>query len=710
MFDKPLPPPGSRAILLGRFSDSHQNPMSADDQIAVLRADCERHGWVVVGEFQDKAKSGRSVARRTGYLDAMAAAEAGLADVICVFHLDRLGRNARELHHANYRLKDANVVIYTHDKGVMSRMEFSLFAEIAEMESEKIAERTTRGRLAAAMRGKIMGEPPYGFHHVNKLDESGNPKLNSRGAHIKRLEIDPVTSRVVLRVNEDFDAGKSPHQIAVELTKEGIPTPEGGKMWHPNTIIGVSRSMSGLLRNPIIVGKVIHGKVKTSYDEKTGRVTRRKNDVADRIEHDAPWLRIVPQDIWDRNQERLSRRPPSKLRDRRRPTYLLSGLVRCGMCGGPFNQVATNMGCTAHRMKACANARRVRREALEQVVLEGLAQRLSRPSIVEWFIPEYLREQGPARAEGGDRYERSKLRLGEVEREINNLISQAKSGASGYAAALINDNLNTLGAEKDRLDREMRAGPPAAPASLTTEVLTQRIAVLLQNLGVALTGDERDATRAKAILRGLISKITVSPYDAEGRRPDGRGAGAVRVMVEGEISRLVDHAMLDRKIMHGRGAEDVHGLPIATFRFWVDLHQTLTAEEEGIWRDAAIIARLLDDADRPLPFSEMISAFNDRGREPTALEVKLDETRARIALAQFRRDGSVRSIRLGQTNRGWVWNDRDLTDEQWRALYEQQTSSRPPRFSGAYAQATFEPIRASAPEADVTVVGSGAIT
>lgn len=149
MFDKPLPPPGSRAILLGRFSDSHQNPMSADDQIAVLRADCERHGWVVVGEFQDKAKSGRSVARRTGYLDAMAAAEAGLADVICVFHLDRLGRNARELHHANYRLKDANVVIYTHDKGVMSRMEFSLFAEIAEMESEKIAERTTRGRLAA---------------------------------------------------------------------------------------------------------------------------------------------------------------------------------------------------------------------------------------------------------------------------------------------------------------------------------------------------------------------------------------------------------------------------------------------------------------------------------------------------------------------------------------------------------------------------------
>jgi site-specific DNA recombinase len=101
MFDGALPPAGSRAILLGRYSDDLQNPLSADDQIDVLRADCARHGWDVVGAYSDKGKSGRSVAGRTGYLEAMAAIEAGHADVICVFQLDRLGRNARELHDAN---------------------------------------------------------------------------------------------------------------------------------------------------------------------------------------------------------------------------------------------------------------------------------------------------------------------------------------------------------------------------------------------------------------------------------------------------------------------------------------------------------------------------------------------------------------------------------------------------------------------------------
>ena len=105
MFNSPLPPPGSRVLLLARYSDNMQNPLSADDQIAVLREDCARLGWVVVGVFIDRAKSGRSVAKRTGYLDAMAAAEAGGVDAICVFHLDRLGRNARELHDAKNRLR-----------------------------------------------------------------------------------------------------------------------------------------------------------------------------------------------------------------------------------------------------------------------------------------------------------------------------------------------------------------------------------------------------------------------------------------------------------------------------------------------------------------------------------------------------------------------------------------------------------------------------
>ncbi len=710
MFDSPLPPPGSRALLLGRYSDNLQNPMSADDQLAVLRRDCERLGWEVLGEFTDKGKSGRSISRRTGYLDMMAAAEAGLADVICVFHLDRLGRNSRELHHAKNRLKDVDAVIYTHDKGVMGRLEFAIYAEMAQIESEKIGDRTSRGRRAAATRGKIMGDIPYGYRQVDELDEHGAPMLNSRGVHIRRVEIDPLTSKVVLRVNEDFDAGKSPHQIAIALTAEGVPTPQGGKMWHPNTIIGVSRSMAGLLRNPMLIGKIIHGKVKTEYDEKTGRIKKIRGDVADRIEHDAPWLRIVPQEVWDRNQERLAKRPPSKLRDRRRPSYLLSGLVKCGVCGGAFNQISVKMGCTTHRMKGCSNGRRVKREDLERVVFEGLTHRLTQPRVIEWFIPEYVRERGSARSEGADRHERALARLADVDREISNLLAQARAGATGYAARLLNENLDVLGAEKDRVSREVRTGPPTTPSDLNPENLTCRVETLLENLGAALAGEERDAARARDILRSLITCVTVTPCDAEGRRPDGRGVGGVRVQIEGEVSRLVDRAMLDRKIMHERGAEDVHELPIATFRFWVELDRTLSPEQEGLWRDASAIGRLLDDADWPVTQKEMIEVLNDRDREPTKLEQEIDETRVRIALAQFRRDDWVRAVRLDGTKQGWVWDDRDITDSQWRARYDARLQMAQVSADCGQAGGPIGIVRLSGPEAGVVIIGGVADT
>ena len=184
MFNSVLPPAGSRAVLLGRYSSHFQNPLSADDQIAVLRQDCARLGWQVVAEFTDKAKSGRSVAGRAGYLEAMATAEAGGVDVICVFHLDRLGRNARELHDAKYRLNDVDAVIYTHGQGIMDRLQFALYAEMAQIESERISERTRRGRRAAAERGRFLGDAPYGYRLAAEVDANGElPSQQPRRTH-----------------------------------------------------------------------------------------------------------------------------------------------------------------------------------------------------------------------------------------------------------------------------------------------------------------------------------------------------------------------------------------------------------------------------------------------------------------------------------------------------------------------------------------------
>ncbi|SJM69964.1 Site-specific recombinases, DNA invertase Pin homologs [Brevundimonas diminuta 3F5N] len=201
----------------------------------------------------------------------------------------------------------------------------------------------------------------------------------------------------------------------------------------------------------------------------------------------------------------------------------------------------------------------------------------------------------------------------------------------------------------------------------------------------------------------MITQVTVTPYDPEGKRPDGRGAGAVRVQIEGEVSRLVDRAMLNRKIMHDRGAEDMHDLPIATFRFEVILDRSLSIEQEGLWEDVACIGRLMDDADRPVFYQEMIQAMNDRGRPVDAAEADVDETRARIALAQLRRDKWARAIRLGGTH-GWVWSDRSISDAEWRERYEQSLLAPEP-IDGVSASGSIGVIRLSEPDAGVVLIG-----
>lgn len=663
------PGQGARAAIYGRFSDDKQNPLSAEDQLGLLRTECEQNGWQLVGVFKDEGKSGRTVKNRTGYLDMMAAAQAGEVDVICVHQLDRLGRNAREMTDAQYRLKDSDVVINIHGRGVMSDFEFTLYAQFAEEESNKIGERTTRGRRAAAARGRVMGDIAYGYRSVPKHDENGNPVINSRGNPVKEVEINPETAKVVLRISEDFAAGLSPYQIAETLTAEGVGTPQGSPYWQPNTIVGTKRSMCGILRNPIYVGKLIHGKTTNKRDPRTGEPVKRKNDKSNMISVDRPDLQIVPQDIWDTNQERLAARPESKLVNRKRPTYPLTGLVKCGVCGGNYVQVSLTMGCSAYKHKACSNNRRVKRELLEEAVLVGLRERLLQPDVMSWMIPEYIKERGPAIDDALERRRSADERLKEISADIDSIRKQFSLDPGQHARKLLNEDLDRLGADQERYQRELSRPATPVQQEITPEFVAERLKQLLHDLGSALKGADREAARAKELLRKLITEVTVVPFDGHDGRPDAKSGKGIRVFIKGEVSRLVDSATLEAKIMHDRGASDVHNLPVAAFSFYVDVQPEKTKEDQVHWDDADTIAMLLDDADRPLLFQELIDAMNDRGREPSDAERAADEDRARIALGRFKRTKWVRAVRIGKTH-GWVWSPRRITDDEWRERYE----------------------------------------
>lgn len=74
-------------------------------------------------------------------------------DTVCVYAVDRLGRDALDVQSTVRRLIDMGVTVEVHGLGVIGRgvgeLILAVLAQVAEMERRRIAERTASGRAAA---------------------------------------------------------------------------------------------------------------------------------------------------------------------------------------------------------------------------------------------------------------------------------------------------------------------------------------------------------------------------------------------------------------------------------------------------------------------------------------------------------------------------------------------------------------------------------
>ena len=134
----------------------------------------------------------------------------------------------------------------------------------AEVEREKIAERTMRGKVRHAREGRLVQGTGIGIYGYICIPQS-------RGGDGKR-RIDPKEASIVRRMFTEFINGESFHAIAQRLNAEGIETKQGygPAMWHPLTI-------RRILMNETYTGRTIYRRTRIEFyrDQLTGRKKRR---------------------------------------------------------------------------------------------------------------------------------------------------------------------------------------------------------------------------------------------------------------------------------------------------------------------------------------------------------------------------------------------------------------------------------------------------
>jgi site-specific DNA recombinase len=288
-----------RAAAYSRVSTEKQaeEGFSLGEQEAAIRERAERDGAELPDErvFVDAGISGTR-SDRPEYQRLLSAAAAGDLDVVYVWKLDRLGRDAEELLRARRMLEAAGVSIVSVTEGeVESKLVYGIRALVAEEERERIAERSRLGLRASAEEGRLHGGPtPYGYRATGARRE--------RALVVERPEAD-----VVLRIFREYLSGHGDRRIAHDLTGDRIP-PRRAAEWN-------SSQVANILRSPVYVGRVrFAGETFPGLHEP-----------------------IVDEATWEAAQARRTERREKGLATGRPPRgshLLVKGMLRCGVCGG----------------------------------------------------------------------------------------------------------------------------------------------------------------------------------------------------------------------------------------------------------------------------------------------------------------------------------------------------------------------------------------
>jgi site-specific DNA recombinase len=504
--------PRPKVAIYGRHSTVMQTATSSNDQAASCGKLVDYLQGIVVATYLDPEQSGYR-RNRPGLKQLIRAIEEGEIDTVICESLDRLARDAEDVAWVGKKLSFHRVQLHTVSEGHVDEIKFAVAGLLGAIFLKHLIDKTLRGMEAAVLAGRFAGGRAYGYKRVTKLDAKGEL---IRGL----IEIDPETAPIVRRIFNEFAAGRSAIQIAKALNEEGVPGPRGGQ-WNASTIRGDPKKLVGILNNPLYVGRLVWGRRqwrKNPDSERRERVYRLREQ-SEWIEVAVPDLRILSDEEWETARAEISRRardsdakaPAGKPRAK----HLLSGLIRCSVCGSNYTISGKDYyRCAGEKERGtCGNRVSVRKAPIEAATLAILQSHLLHDEHARIFVEEFHRETQKLERAADHRDERAQGRLRELETELANLTQNLLAGlASPTLMAMIADRES----EKQRLQTITAPQPAVRRAGmLPHSVLLKRFEEKVATLRAALD-DETVRTEAAAVLATLIESVTIYPDGERG--------------------------------------------------------------------------------------------------------------------------------------------------------------------------------------------------
>ncbi len=461
-------------------------------------------------------------------------ATTGKFDVVLFYRLDRLARSVYGFMDITNRLEQANVAVRSATEPFETmtpagKLMAQMLASFAEFEHSILIDRILEAYETKAMKGEWLGgRAPYGY---------ANDKVN------KSLVVLADEAVVVRRVFSAYQTGKGAKTIAEELNGAGI-THRGGKKWYPEAVLR-------LLEGAVYAGYIAHGE-------------DRHQGLHEAIVSPGDFAAVAAIRATRNSRERATR-PAMGLTD-----YILTGVTKCGECGGSMVGSGAHGQGGSYRYYTCslqtkrAESERCRNERVAADELEAMVTQ----AVLNAYQDSELFEMAVSMAAADAPHQTADL--DEQASSMRLAIAKSETAIERYFEAFEEGTLDVAGMKKRVESLEARLA--AQRAELTR--LLEESAELSMGGGslVDLSAALSEVTQAlsakdgyyekKRILGALVDSVTVSRgrnIDVVLRVPtvDSRGPG--QVLPGGRSRRVATHSK--RRQSDAESSEEGYGDP-----------------------------------------------------------------------------------------------------------------------------------------------------
>ena len=485
---QPLTP----AALYARVSSDRQDvDLSVSAQLRALKEYAKANGYSVAREYVDEAESGR-VANRPQFREMIEEGGKPKApfEVILVWKFSRFTRKREHAvaFKAQLRRKGIRVVSITEqaEDNATGRLLEGIIESVDEYYSENLGARGRQGdaggRIAEA--SSSASNAPFGYRKI---------KVSDGAKERPTLEVDPATAPVVKEMFEKSLRGSGLKELCKELNDRGVTN--RGKRWYKGTLHYV-------LRNEAYTGTAVWGK------------TSKGQEAPDPVRVEGAWPALVSRELFEDVQQAMSDRAPKVQRPGRVGSkFLLSGLLKCGVCGRPYSAQGAKSGQFAYYIcgtlfregAGTCSARYLNAPRLETFVVEKIRERILNEETIVALVTLVAEEIDAMAGELSGRLEVVEAELSDVRKRLEKLYEAIET--SELTLEVLSPRIMSLRHREEQLE--------AAREDAETQLEQRRVELPNTEEIARYVADFRDFLKdgtipeRKALIRNFVEGIEV---------------------------------------------------------------------------------------------------------------------------------------------------------------------------------------------------------